>query len=192
MAQEASEVRVVGDGIVYLGAVGATFPTNISSAVLSTQFVNLGYVSPEGPRFTFGRETKDIEVWQSNDPVRTIVTKEPRSAKFKLMQTNRHSLLLALGGGDITEPSVGNYLYEPAEPGQTDEHAVIFEGTDDDYTYRICYRRGQIQGAVDFSWVRDDAVSFEIDMKFLQPDSAAKPFFIQTDDPNFLWAGAAS
>lgn len=191
MAEESSEVRVFGDGAVYVGAVGTAFPANIGVAIDDADWLNLGYISEEGPRFSFGRETKDIFVWQSFDPVRSIVTKVPKSAKFDLMQTNLHTVKLALGGGTITNQGGDMFKYTPPTSGDIDERAVIVEGIDGDYTYRFCFARGQIQSAVEFSFVREDNVKFPIDMKFLQPDSG-NPFEIYTNDPNFDWDEAPS
>lgn len=191
MSLESSEVRVFGEGHVYTGAVGTAFPANIGTTIDSTLWLDLGYLSTDGPKFSFGRETKDIEVWQSFDPVRTIVTKVPKTAKFTLMQTNLHTLELALGGGTVTEQVSGKYKYTPPSSGDVDERAIIIEGVDDIYTYRFCFSRGQVASAVEFSFVREDAVKYDIEMKFLQPDTG-NAYEIYTNDANFSWAGAPS
>lgn len=192
MANESNEVRVMGTGSVYVGEEGATFPANITAAIASTQFAQLGFLSEEGPRFAFGKETKDIQVWQSLDPVRTITTAVPKSVKFDLMQTNLQTVTLALGGGTVTLDTADAWSYEPPAIGFQDVRAMIVEGIDGDYVWRFCYRRTQNMSGVEFAFVNDDAVKFGIEMKILAADSGASPFFIQTDDPNFSPTGTAS
>lgn len=185
MAFDSDEVRVTGTGHVYVADVGTAFPTTVSDPVShNTGWVELGYCSEEGARFSFGREINNIMAWQAFDPIRKVVTAVPKSVSFDLQQWNQHTVKLALGGGTVTEPATDNYQYEPPDESYLDERALIVEGIDGDYTYRFCYRKALNESGVDFAFVRSDPVLFPITMGILAADDGAKPFLIQTNDPN--------
>lgn len=185
MAFDSGEVRVTGTGHVYVADVDTPFPDSISEAVAHADgWVELGYCSEEGARFSFGREINNIMGWQAFDPLRKVVTAVPKSVSFDLMQWNQHTVKLALGGGEVSEPVSGEYEYEPPDESFLDERALIVEGIDGDYTYRFCYRKALNESGVEFAFVRSDPVLFPITMGILAADDGAKPFLIQTDDPN--------
>lgn len=185
MAFESSEVRVTGTGHVYVAPVDTPFPTNISAAVShNAGWIELGYASEDGARFSFGREVNEIMAWQSFDPIAQVVTRVPKTVSFDLMQWNQHTVTLALGGGTVTEPTSNNYVYTPPDESYRDERALIVEGIDGAYTYRFCYRKAINEEGVEFSFVRENPVLFPITMKILAPDDDAAPYIIQTNDPS--------
>lgn len=185
MGFESSEVRVTGTGHVYVAPVGSDFPASVSEPVAHADgWVELGYASEDGARFSFGREVNEIMAWQSFDPIAQVVTRVPKTVSFDLMQWNQHTVKLALGGGSVTELASGEYEYQPPDESFRDERALVVEGIDGNYTYRFCYRKAINEEGVEFAFVRENPVLFPITMKILAPDDDASSFFIQTDDPS--------
>lgn len=185
MAFESSEVRVTGTGHVYVAPVDTPFPATINAAVShNAGWVELGYASEDGARFSFGREVNEIMAWQSFDPIAQVVTRVPKTVSFDLMQWNQHTVELALGGGTVSEPVSGAYEYAPPDESFRDERALIVEGIDGDYTYRFCYRKAINEEGVEFAFVRENPVLFPITMKILAPDDDASAYIIQTNDPS--------
>jgi hypothetical protein len=190
MANDSTEVRVYGDGGVYVADVGTEFPASISEAIDLDDWTNLGFLTEEGPRFSFGRETTDLLAWQSMDPIRVLTTAAPKTIAFDLMQSNRHTLEMALGGGTITEPSPGEFEFEPADPSDIYERALIVEMVDGAFTYRFCYRKVTQDGAVEFAGVRTDSTNFAVTMKVLAADAGEKPYLVQSDDEALAATGS--
>lgn len=184
MANDPTQVRVFGDGHVYTAPVGTAEPASIGASP-SGSWLELGYLAEAGPQFSFGRTTKDINVWQSLFPVRTIPTGIPTTVKLPFMQLNRVTLPLALGGGTVTEGSPGEYTFTAAAASEVDERALMIEGIDGLYTYRVIFRRNALSDATGFSFVKDDATSPEATFKILDAGSGTAPFIIQTNDPSF-------
>lgn len=180
-----TEVVVAGTGAIYRAPVGTDFPASISDAVDEAAWFDLGYASEEGAKFSFARESNKLGAWQSFDPIRTIVTSVPKSIATELLQWNGETLKTALGGGTITEPETGEFEFEPADPGDVDEFALIVEGTDGDKHYRFCYRKSAVEDPVEFDFVRSDAAKLPVKFTVLAADGDAKPYLIQTDDPAF-------
>ena len=192
MAQESSEIRVNATGSVYVAPVGTAFPTNISAAVSPLAgWVELGYLTEEGPRLSFGRESTDLLAWQSADAVRVLTTSRPKSISFDLMQHNRHTLMLALGGGTVTEPTPGNFLFTPADDAEIYQRALIVELEDGEFNYRYCFSKTEQDGAVEFAAVRTNSTNFAMSMKVLAPDTGTS-YIVQSDDPNLSLLEAGS
>lgn len=193
MSLETAEIPVFGSGHVYTAPVGTAFPANISAAVnQAAGWKDHGYTTVEGVRFSFARESTDLEAWQSFDPVRTLITKVPKTVSFDLLQWNQFTIQLALGGGTVTGADP-NYEYSPPDPSFVDDRALIIEGTDDDKTYRFCYRKALNKSGIDFAMVRTNASPLAITMSILAADNDADPFIIQSNDDNFgLLADAGS
>lgn len=179
-----AEIVVTGTGHIYAGDVGVAFPASISDPVDLDDWVDLGYTTPAGAKFKFGRDVNLVEGWQSFDPLRIIVTKVPKEISFELLQWNQHTMKLGLGGGEVTEPSPGEYEYEPPDESFVDTRAFIIEGIDGEHHYRFCYRKGLNTNGVEFAFVRQDPVQFPITVQILAADGGAKPYLIQTDDEN--------
>lgn len=194
MALESSEVRVTGTGHAYVAPLGTAIPAGIDSPLThAAGWVELGYTTEEGARFSFGREVNRVMGWQAFDPLRIVVTQVPKSVSVDLLQWNQHTVSLAMGGGTFSEPSAGQYEYEPPDESFVDERMFAIEGIDGDYTYRFIYRKALNESGVDFAFVRADPVVFPVTMSILAADAGAKPFVLQTDDPNVgLIAEAAS
>lgn len=191
MAFESEEVRAFGTGHVYVADVGTAMPADIGEAI-SSSWVDLGYTDEQGPRFSFGRTVNEVPAWQSYDPVRVLIAAVPKTVAFDLLQINQHTLKLALGGGDVTEGSPGEYTYDPPDESFVDERALIITGEDGDYEYRFCFYKVLNQSGVEFPFVRGNPTKLAIEVKVLAAGGGLKPYLIQTDDPNVSLAGSAS
>lgn len=184
MALDASEVAVGGDGNVWRAPVGTAFPTNISTAVNEILWTELGYLTEEGVRFNFGRETNEIGAWQSFDPVRVVVTEVPKEISHDLRQLNQNTWATAMGGGTWAG-SAPNYEYTPPLPSFIDEFSEIVEFRDGDEKYRFCFHRVIVSSPLEFNTVRDDALTLPVTIQVLAPPSGiTRAWFWQTTDAN--------
>lgn len=179
MPINADEVRVAGAGHVYVAPAGTALPTSPTSA-LSAAWTDLGYVTEDGVTFTFSRETTDLNAWQG-DKLRVLTTAEPAEVSFALMQSNDVTLPIVFGGGTVTEPSSGSYLFTPPAAGTNTERALVVEFSDgDSIDYRYCISRVQISGEVSFTLTRGEALSYPLTFGILDDDPK---YTILTNDP---------
>jgi hypothetical protein len=185
MAQ-ADEIVVAGDGRVYVSPVGTAFPATLATTP-ADPWVELGWFKTDGVDFKLGRESKDIEVFQELDPVRTVVTKRPISITFSLVQTGPEQVALALGGGTWVEEGTdtGVFKYTPADVSFVDERALILEVEDGGDTYRYQFPRAVNKEGVEFTFKRDEEANFKITMSILAPGSGTDTFNILTDAVQF-------
>jgi hypothetical protein len=185
MAKDASKVRVALTGSIWTGDEGATLPTTISAAP-GAGFTELGYTTEDGVTFTFGREVENLMGWQSTDPLRVLVTEEPKGVEFTLRQLERATFLNSFGG-TITEPDSvgfpGEYEWTPPAPGTMPVKVLIVEFDDADIKYRWIFRRAQDQAEREMQLMRTEAVNIPANYTVL----AASPQWgkVQSDDPAF-------
>ena len=176
MALDGTEVRVAGTGHVYVAPTGTTLPTDVATP-LGSAWKDLGYVSEDGVAFTFGRETEDLNAWQG-EKVRVLTLREPKTIEFALMQSNKDTLVTALGGGEVTAND-GEFKFTPPAAGVNTERALVVEFTDGDVTYRYVFSRVQLEGEVAFTLTRSGAVTLPITFGVL---AASPAYEILTND----------
>jgi hypothetical protein len=185
------QLFVAGTGHIYRAPLETAFPASIT-ATINDPWTDLGYATPEGARFNFGREVNEIFGWQSYDPLRIVTTQLPKEISVDLMQLNKDTWATAIGGGTFTEPLPGEYQYDPPGENEVDEFAMIIEAEDGDKKYRFCYRRVFNMGGVEFAAVRENPIMLPITVKVLASTGNAKPFLVQTNDPAFQPVGSGS
>lgn len=187
MAQNASRVRVALAGRIWAADEGTTVPADIDTPP-GVGYTDLGFTNEDGVVFTIGRDTQDIAGWPSRDPLRRLVTAEPKTAAFTLRQLDRETWVNSLGG-TLTESGVGTGLWrwEPDE-GDIPTKVILVEFEDGDLKYRFGFRRAQNLAAVEFSLVNNDAVNLPNEWSALAVGGGVKSWFMDTDDPAFAAA----
>jgi len=183
VAPDPTNVVVASAGDVYVAPEGTALPTTL--AALASPWVDLGYVSDDGVTFTTSRDTEDINAWQSAEPVRRLVTAEPKTLEFELLEYGRpEAVVLAFRGGSIDVAS-GVATFTPPTAGADDIRAVVIEAGDDDATFRFCFSRAELGDDVATQLVRNDAARLPIS---LSVESGS--WKIITDHPAWVAAGA--
>lgn len=175
----AEEVRVALTGHIYFLPLGTEVPPDLE---VPENAVDLGYTTEDGVTFNIEKETEDIMGWQSTDPLRRLVTSEPKSCTFTLRQLSRDTWLSTMGGevqktGDV-------FRWEP-DQGKQVEGVILVDFIDNDITYRFGFRRAAQSAAVEFTLVRNDAVNLPNEWTALATKDGSKPFFMDTNDEAF-------
>lgn len=156
MAQTAGNVVVAGTGTVNVAAVGTALPTDVATA-LPVAWTELGYVSEDGVTFGLSRDQEDVTAWQAAEPVRSLVTAEPKSIEFELLEFGTPAAVkLALRGGVIAV-AAGVATLTPPAAGVTDERAMVIEAVDGATKFRFCYSRVVLNDDVEWQLVKTDA-----------------------------------
>ena len=179
MALEPTHVTVAGTGAVYVAPEGTTLPVDLTAPIAPWE--DVGFVGEDGVSFTFSRDQEEINAWQSADPVRVLITNEPKTIEYELLEFDRASLLLAFRGGSFAGVA-GPYTYTPPDPGISDVRAMIIDGKDGALTFRFCFPRVQLQGDLEFALLRTDAVRLAMEFGVL---ASTTKWTIVSDLPGF-------
>lgn len=188
MTTDSDEIRVYANGGVYVADIDTEFPADID-APIGGDWTNLGYLTEEGPRFSFGRETFAVKGWQSRFDLRRILTDTPTGLTTGLKQWNRETLRMALGEGDFTEDAEGAYRFTP-DPDVEWERAVLVEMIDGPDVVRFQFRRMALDGAVTFAGIRTNSSDFDVTLATLDPGGDEPPFDFTTNIEAFAPVGS--
>lgn len=188
MAQDEEEILVGLTGKIMVAAVGTTEPAD-ESAAWPAGWTDLGFTSEDGPTITDGKTMKEIRVWQMFYAARRLVETKVSQVAFALRQWNADTVQFAFGGGTITEPTAGHFMYEPPAPEEIDDRALGIEWQDGDKVYRWILRRGTVTENVETKINRSDPSDLPITFS-LTGKAGEVPWIILTNDPAFEGAGS--
>ena len=107
--QDVTKVRVALSGNVWVADTGSTVPTDITVAP-NASWTDLGYTTEDGITFSLEQQTQDINGWQSLEPLRVIVTAEPKQFNFTLRQMEKATWTTTFGGSVTQAPVATNGL----------------------------------------------------------------------------------
>lgn len=183
LTYEADETLVGGATDVYVSDLGVAFPTDIDTAI-ADDWLHLGYTTENGVKPGLKRTIFEARASQAFYPIRRVVTAIESLIEFELQQWNSDTVLLALGGGEITALGGGLFKYVPPEESFIDERQLLLHTVDGDRSYRWGYQR--VQNTKDFAsdFTRTALATLPIGMTLLDP-GADDAFFFITDDPAF-------
>lgn len=171
MAFDPDEVIVAPFGHVYIAPSGTALPTDIEAA-LAGDWKDLGYLNEDGIQATFGLETTDIRAWQSETPIRRIVTARTGEIAVSLMEWSQDTVELAFGGGTWTDAGAGEFSYVfPTADDSIAEFAVLFDVEDGLTHLMFCFNRATVSGDVATSFVRGAAALLPVTFGLLADET---------------------
>jgi hypothetical protein len=186
-SKQPTHVTVAGTGTVWVAPEGTAIPVDLTEP--PSPWLDAGYTSDDGVTITLSRDQEEINAWQATDPVRVLVTAEPKTVAFELLEFDRESIALAFRGGAWTGVDPGPYVYTPPAAGASDVRAMIIDGFDGAYQFRFVYPRVQLQGDVETNLVRTDAVRLPLEFAVL---ASTPSWSIVGDLPGFSTLGLAA
>lgn len=181
MAADVTRVRVAISGNVWVADLGSTVPVDITTTP-NGSWLDLGYCTDDGVSVSIEQSVQDIPGWQSMDPLRVIVTAEPKSFNFTLRQMEKVTWTTTFGG-TVTTLGANNYKWVPPAPGTQTQKMWLIEFLDATYKYRFVFRNCQQQGARELTLNRSDAVNLPLEYRVLAASPQAWELY--TNDPAF-------
>lgn len=188
MALDPNQIIVGGTGRLYVAPENTLTPGYLTDD-LDPAFLDLGYTTEDGAKFTDSKTTNDIRPWQSFYPVRVHVTERSAMMEFTLLQWNQASIPLAFGGGGFTQPRAGEYRYTPPEPEELAINAIVLDVTDGDRHFRFSIPRGFVTSSAESTFAKTGPALLPITFTILANGDDA-PWTADSDDP--AWAPLAS
>lgn len=184
MPNNSDQIVVAPNGTLRVAPVGTAAPTN-PTAAYAAGWVDLGFLTEAGAKFTDSKDVNEIRPWQSFYTVRRNVVSRDAMVEAALMQWSRLTIPLAFGGGTITTPSAGVFRYAPPAPEVLDYRQLGLDWTDGAKRYRLIMPKALVIDAVDTELNRGDAAILPVKFS-LVADGVSDPWYILTDDP--AWA----
>lgn len=188
MALDVDNILIAGTGRLYIAPEGTPMPSHLSAS-LDADFVDVGYISEDGAKFTDSKTTNDVRPWQSFYPVRVHITERTGTLEVTLMEWKEATLITAFGGGGMTQPFTGEYRYEPPEPEDLAINALVLDMADGERNFRIGIDRSFVTSNTESTFAKTGPALLPVTFAVLA-NGESKPWRIDTDDPG--WAPVAS
>lgn len=191
MANDVDGIVVGANGSVRVAPVGTAAPADPVIAPAAA-WIDLGYANEDGVSVSKSKDITGIPAWQSFFDVRKIVTGETFKLSTALLQWGADQVKLAFGGGEVTTVAavagppalIEHYKYEPPDPGELDERAMMVDWADGAKHYRLIVPRGIVVDDVETNLTKSDAAELPIGFEVVASDGI-KPWYLLTDDPAF-------
>jgi hypothetical protein len=186
MPQDANELVVASHGDVYFAPVGTALPTTVAGS-LNAAFRSVGLISEDGASISVAPEIQDFRAWQRRQAVRRELIDQAISVTFAMEQWNAETVKLAFGGGQVSEPTPGEFRYDfPDGDDPLDERAMVIDWQDGPSSrYRAVFPRGNVMEAVEFQLVRNALALLPITFGILAPEDTSSPGYLLADDDAF-------
>jgi hypothetical protein len=168
MADTNDGVRVGYAGKAYIGAVGATVPTDLTSAWDADEWFDLGKVSEDGLTEATDQARSEFKAWGYDAPVRTQLTSKTTTFQLTFIQTsNPHvvSLYHSVSLDDMTTTGTGDAGYTSFSTGQNtqpDVRALGLDIVDGDFHTRIIVPRCEVTERGNKVYKGDTLVSYQM------------------------------
>lgn len=183
---DADELIVAANGQVYFAPVGTPLPTD-PDAALNAAFVGAGFLTEDGASISVGPEILDISAWQARNPIRRELTGQTITASFTFQQWNEENVVLAFGGGAVTNLGGGaGYRYDfPDASDSLDERSLVIDAIDGSTHHRFVFPKGNVTEAVESQFQRTAAALLPVTFRVLEPNEGASPGYFLTDSAAF-------
>jgi hypothetical protein len=188
MPLEPNEIIIAGTGTLYSAPEGTPLPAHLNSS-LDAAFLDVGYITEDGAKFTDEKSVDHVRPWQSFYPVRTHITERSGMLEVGLLQWNEGNMILAYGGGGMTQPSPGVYRYHPPAPEELDVVALVLDMVDGTRNFRFTIGRAFVTSSVESTFAKTGAALLPVTFEVLA-NGDLDPWTADSDDP--AWAPVAS
>lgn len=178
-----TEIRIAGTGNVWWAPAGNTTK---DTAALASPWVNLGFTSSDGVKFSKKDKNDPVDTWQSMAPARFMLSDRDLTLKFQLLQINKDTFPFYLGLPSASVVSSGSQTETTAQkiditgaPGGQDQRALAIDFADNngtkDLRYRLVIPYGAVSEVEELSLTRSGAVKLGVTFTALSGDDATKP-----------------
>lgn len=155
MAKRSEEIVIAGTGTLWVAPAGTTLPTSYGDD-LDDLFVDLGFTTEDGATFRDSKTIRESKAWQSQYPVRRTITERSSEVQTVLKQFNRHTFMLAFGGGTIESDGGDGFIYHPPAADEIDDRAVVLDINDGDVMFRIAMSSATVTSNTESKFTRTD------------------------------------
>jgi hypothetical protein len=184
--KDSSEIVVAKNGEVSFAPVGTALPTT-PTANLNSAFVGAGFLTEDGAKISASPDILEVKSWQRRQATRRDLNGQEITVTFTMQQVNESNLVLALGGGKITEPSKGIFRYDFAVDSEPiDERALVIDAEDGGEHHRFVFLRGNVTESVELTFQRGQETQLPVTFKVLAPSEDTAPGYYLTDSDAFV------
>lgn len=158
----AGAARVAMTGAVRIAPLGTTIPA--INEKYSSDFENLGYISPDGVEISFDEDKQEYIPWQEVAAIRTDITKAAKSIKFTMWESSPAKIAHFLGvpTESIEEVGEGGKAFWEEGLPQFDNTQLHVDMVDGDNHNRVSFPNAKITERGALVLKKDDIFGLEV------------------------------
>lgn len=187
-ADERGLVRKIQRAMAFIAPTTVTLPESLYSTgslvdLKTSGFLPVGLVSPDGYSFSREIEKEDIDALGYASPVRSDVTRVPRSVTFTALEKGRKHMLELTYGTDLSavtqDAATGEVVFDEPDLPVNAEYRLIVVGEDgpaaENWVMGKGFFRVKLSGTAEEVWGREGAVSQQFTLDVFSDDEAGVP-----------------
>lgn len=160
-------------GCVYIAAVGATAPTDATTALPTATWTELGYISDEGLVNSNSPSNTDVKEWGGHT-VLSVLSEKPDTFKFKLLEVLNIDVLQIIYGTSNASVDSDGMITVHAKAEQPTNYMWCFDmELSTGQSKRVVIPDAAITAMEDIQYVNNDATGFGITIT-AYPDSSGE------------------
>jgi len=181
-------VRKIQRAVGFLAPLSVELPTTLYTGGTLTDlkaagFLPVGLVSPDGYSFSREQESEDVDALGYASPVRSDVTRVPRSITFTPLEKGRKHMYELTLGTDLTgvtqDPTTGEIVIDEPDLPVNAEYRFLVLGDDgaatENWILGKGYGRVKLSATAEEVWGREGAISSEITLNVFTDDEVGVP-----------------
>jgi hypothetical protein len=174
-------VRVGVTGDVFMGPVGTTLPTDVTTA-LNAALKPVGHINPDAVTEALSVSSEKVRSWQKKAGIRTIVTEFDWTFQFTVLETS--PLVWELYYGQDNSTAVGGLTTVTIENEiGVVQKACVIEITDGDVITRYAFPVVEVSDRGDVKHTGSEGTGYDLTISAV--GDAANLAKIYTNDPAF-------
>lgn len=187
-ADERGLVRKIQRAMAFIAPTTVELPESLYSTgslvdLKTSGFLPVGLVSPDGYSFSREIEKEDIDALGYASPVRSDVTRVPRSVTFTALEKGRKHMLELTYGTDLSavtqDATTGEIVFDEPDLPVNAEYRLIVVGEDgpaaENWVMGKGFFRVKLSGTAEEVWGREGAVSQQFTLDVFSDDEAGVP-----------------
>lgn len=187
-ADERGLVRKIQRAMAFIAPTTVELPESLYSTgslvdLKTSGFLPVGLVSPDGYSFSREIEKEDIDALGYASPVRSDVTRVPRSVTFTALEKGRKHMLELTYGTDLSavtqDAATGEVVFDEPDLPVNAEYRLIVVGEDgpaaENWVMGKGFFRVKLSGTAEEVWGREGAVSQQFTLDVFSDDEAGVP-----------------
>lgn len=188
-SDERKLVRKIQKAVALIASRSVDLPESLYTApgqlvdLKSAGWLPLGIVSPDGYEFERDVETEDIDGLGYASPVRTDVTRVPRSVTATLIETGRKHVQELLYGTDLStvtqDAQTGEVVFDEPDMPASREYRLLLIGkdgpADEEWVLGKGYGTVSLTSGGGGTWGQEGAVSSEVKLSVYADDELGTP-----------------
>ena len=187
-ADERGLVRKIQRAMAFIAPTTVELPESLYSTgslvdLKTSGFLPVGLVSPDGYSFSREIEKEDVDALGYASPVRSDVTRVPRSVTFTALEKGRKHMLELTYGTDLSavtqDAATGEVVFDEPDLPVNAEYRLIVVGEDgpaaENWVMGKGFFRVKLSGTAEEVWGREGAVSQQFTLDVFSDDEAGVP-----------------